>query len=1058
MSGMGVEIAHESTKAAPKPTTSAPRVTQPVAPVSPVPLSAQPMMVGHAEDRAEHDADQVAATALSRLRRSAGHEGHEAGRDELRRSPAPGAQSVVGWAGGTLDRGTSATIEQRRGGGRPLPAPVRARMETAFGASFSAVRIHDDEKSAELNDAVSARAFTTGKDIFFGRDQYAPQLPAGEQVLAHELAHTLQRSSGEVQRWWPFAKDDAATSADKAAKKEKSAAEKAQKTSAAEKKKAEDAASKAAVAAAKLREKDEDKKLTTERQAGVGMRGALAEQIGVETWATKSIGADEHAKAGAVSTKQGSKTLQNVQKLFARALEVEATTVAKLVGEGLDPDAAADAAYKTVWLDQTWLPSQLPQLRAVRPPRETSSERLASKIREQRNVEGVDAQQAKSNAEFAAKRGTLLTPELEEVYERWESWIQDDIASGFTPEEAEKHAEALIWAHADPDVTAKRPKDAKVEEAARKAARDRLKAGIAKKPASMSDIDVADRGLSAAGAARPIVSAISGVVSAGFKAGGAAKDAELAKAEGKSDLVSHSDATKVPIVGGVVKASENAKSNFEHGVRDPNSLKASKVSVDTQVASGIGAVTGIFNDVLAGSKAMVKAIKAIGAANEKTNTETVLVATKASADTASTLASLGSDAAKLAAVIDGGVAGAVAKVLPGFSIVTSVTNMISGILRIRDLGTQQDKANQGLFTLRTAKENSATVDVLVRPLQLMISALDKKYEQAVWSMIQAVSDTVTNITTLATGGGFGIPAAVQAGMKALDLLHTVGHMVDDNLRAMAAQASRKDSIGALEGAAEAQLRKDPALAMDAIIMQAKGKKDPVALNFLKTYGISPDNVADLPMTTLRERALFEIGVGADPLTTYQTIKKIGGGILGTAATVVAAPVTLIKDSVSETVDQYGGAKQLAADRKELDGKDRDWKWRLQMAFKSKESYERSVAQTATKTGPKPAPDAPAAALCKVGAKVLFAAADEKQQTAFAETIKDLPLADLLKAANDPKNSTQWREIIQAMINERLKAQAAKKLPAPPVPPRPKKAAPPLPPRPAKAPASSSVGA
>jgi hypothetical protein len=295
-------------------------------------------------------------------------------------------------------------------------------------------------------------------------------------------------------------------------------------------------------------------------------------------------------------------------------------------------------------------------------------------------------------------------------------------------------------------------------------------------------------------------------------------------------------------------------------------------------------------------------------------------------------------------------------------------------------------------------------------------------------------------------------------MKALDLLHTVGHMVDDNLRAMAAQSSRKDSIGALEGAAEGQMRKDPAFAMDAIIMQAKGKKDPVALNFLNTYGISPANVADLPMATLRERALFEIGVGADPLTTYQTIKKIGGGILGTAATVVAAPVTLIKDSVSETVDQYGGAKQLAADRKALDGKDRDWKWRLQMAFKSKESYERSVAQTAVKTGPKPAPDAPAPALCKVGDKVLFAAADEKQQRAFAETIKDLSLTDLVKAANDPKNSAQWREIIQAMVNERLKAQATKKLPAPPVPPRPKKAPPPLPPRPAKAPASSSVGA
>lgn len=1042
MSGMGPEFAHEPTKASPKTTTPAPQVTESVSPVAGFPLSALPVVVGHAEDQAEHDADRVAATALSRLRRSAGSDVPRAGCDDLRRSPAPGAQSVVGWAGGTLDRGTSTTIEQGRSSGRPLPALVRARMETAFGASFSAVRIHDDEQSAELNDAVSARAFTTGEDIFFGRNQFAPQSPAGEQVLAHELAHTLQRPGGDVQRW-PFKKDDAATAAGKVAMRDQNARDKARK-------KAEDQAAKAAVAAAKVVEKAADKKLKTERSTGVAMRGVLEKTIDKETLASKTPAGSEPVKPGAAPAKQGSKTLQTIQTLFATALEVEVQTVTSLVGTGMDPDEAADVAYQQVWLDQAWMPEPSGPLRAVRPPRESASERLASKIRAQRNSEGADAQQAKSNTEFAAGRGKLLTPELEEVYERWESWIQDDIASGMTPDDAEKHAEVLIWANADPDVVKLRPKDQKLEQTARKGARDRLKAGTAPKPAPMADIDVADRGLTTAKYATPIISGVSGAAETFAKGLGASKDAGLAKAEGKSDLVSHSDATKAPIIGGVVKASENAKSNFAHGIRDPDSLKASKVSVETQVGSGIGAVSGIFNDVLAGSKAMVKAIKAIGTAHEDTTTETVLVATKASADTAATLASLGSDAAKLAAVIDGGVAGAVAKVLPGFSIVTSVTNMISGILRIRDLGTQQDNANHALFTLRTAKENAAKVDVLVRPMQLMISALDKKYEQAVWSMIQAVSDTVTNITTLATGGGFGIPAAVQAGMKALDLLHTVGHLIDDNLRAMAAQSSRKDSIGALEGAAEGQLRKDPAFAMDAIIMQAKGKKDAVALTFLSNYGIASDEVETLPMTTLRERALFEIGVGADPLTTFQTIKKIGGAVLEGAATVVAAPVNLVKDSYHETVDQYGGAKQLAADRKELDGKDRDWKWRLTMAVKSKQSYERSVAQTAVKTNPKVA-----AIMCKVGDKVLFPNADEKQQTAFGEMIKDMPLGELIKASNDPKNSPEWRDIIKAMVKERISAQA-KKMPPPPPPPRPRKA-PPLPPRPGKSPASSSVG-
>ena len=65
-------------------------------------------------------------------------------------------------------------------------------MEGAFGADFSGVRIHADETAAKLNTAVSARAFTTGQDIFFGKGQLAPETAEGERVLAHELAHTLQ--------------------------------------------------------------------------------------------------------------------------------------------------------------------------------------------------------------------------------------------------------------------------------------------------------------------------------------------------------------------------------------------------------------------------------------------------------------------------------------------------------------------------------------------------------------------------------------------------------------------------------------------------------------------------------------------------------------------------------------------------------------------------------------------------------------------------------------------------------------------------------------------------
>jgi hypothetical protein len=177
-----------------------------------VPLPVGRLVVGHAEDRAEVEADRMADDALGRLSRLAsGAPGagdptldqhrHGPGCDHVRRSGgiSPG-DAVVGHEGGPLDAGTSTQIESRRGSGRRLEEPVRQRMEQAFSTDLSGVRIHDDPTAARLNRMVSARAFTTGRDVFFGAGEYAPDTAAGERVLAHEIAHTLQ-PSGSVHRY-----------------------------------------------------------------------------------------------------------------------------------------------------------------------------------------------------------------------------------------------------------------------------------------------------------------------------------------------------------------------------------------------------------------------------------------------------------------------------------------------------------------------------------------------------------------------------------------------------------------------------------------------------------------------------------------------------------------------------------------------------------------------------------------------------------------------------------------------------------------------------------------
>jgi hypothetical protein len=63
-----------------------------------------------------------------------------------------------------------------------------------MGVDLGAVRVHHDRSADQLNRAVSAKAFTTGDDVFFSSGAYEPASKQGQHLLAHELAHTVQQS------------------------------------------------------------------------------------------------------------------------------------------------------------------------------------------------------------------------------------------------------------------------------------------------------------------------------------------------------------------------------------------------------------------------------------------------------------------------------------------------------------------------------------------------------------------------------------------------------------------------------------------------------------------------------------------------------------------------------------------------------------------------------------------------------------------------------------------------------------------------------------------------
>lgn len=155
--------------------------------------------VGAIDDPLEHEADRVA--------------------DQVMRMPAPDAVTrpqssrtcdECEEAGKLQEKGTvpqtvaseapTSVHETLSSVGQPLDLESRAFFEPRFGADLSQVRVHADPRAAESAQSVSARAYTVGHHVVFGRDRYASQTAEGRHLLAHELAHTLQQRAPGVRR------------------------------------------------------------------------------------------------------------------------------------------------------------------------------------------------------------------------------------------------------------------------------------------------------------------------------------------------------------------------------------------------------------------------------------------------------------------------------------------------------------------------------------------------------------------------------------------------------------------------------------------------------------------------------------------------------------------------------------------------------------------------------------------------------------------------------------------------------------------------------------------
>src|SRR5699024_9715762 len=67
------------------------------------------------------------------------------------------------------------------------PEEVKSRLGERLGADFSGVRFHTGSGAVSSAEQMGARAYATGRDVYFGEGGFDPF------VAAHELVHTVQQ-------------------------------------------------------------------------------------------------------------------------------------------------------------------------------------------------------------------------------------------------------------------------------------------------------------------------------------------------------------------------------------------------------------------------------------------------------------------------------------------------------------------------------------------------------------------------------------------------------------------------------------------------------------------------------------------------------------------------------------------------------------------------------------------------------------------------------------------------------------------------------------------------
>ena len=404
-------------------------------------------------------------------------------------------------------------------------------------------------------------------------------------------------------------------------------------------------------------------------------------------------------------------------------------------------------------------------------------------------------------------------------------------------------AAELVWAGAAPEVLQKRPQQGStldfraILDAQRRAAGTPAdpKSKLAKADGVAETVD----GI-AQGAATLIGIAEFSVAARGTKLDNDhAENKALNKKNGVGTPWWTSDPTGI---GAAIHSSREAEEFKATGNRQAKPLDYEE-SAHTQAAAGIGSVTSMFTSVISSVSSLLKFLSAIKEARDADNADPRkgLKAGKAGVDALAQLTDTAKTTADLAVFINDKLDDNVRKVIPGLNIVSAVLSVASNVMDLVSKAERMSETNNAIRAARLNPSYGAEINELVYPLLRVAQRYSQNLEKVSWDTAIAITEVITSISTVASGGGFGIPTAVQTGIGALDKLHSLGHVIADQVTAYLSKEAVKSSTGALEGSSEEILRHNPGVAVDAIILRA-ARKDETAVAFLANYRVDGKTV------------------------------------------------------------------------------------------------------------------------------------------------------------------------------------------------------------------------